>query len=484
MHVRSIARFNGLLILFLGLSMALPLAVSFASNDGGAPALFAALAITAAFGLAVLLSTRSREKQDPVLNHRDGAVMVATGWFLAGFFGSLPYLFSGSIPAFTDACFESISGFTTTGATVLTDIEALPRGILLWRSQTQWLGGMGIIVLSIAILPYLGVGGMQLYKAEIPSPVVDKLKPRISDTAKALWKIYLIITAIQILFLLAGRMNLFEAVCHAFATMPTGGFSPKNASLAHYGSAYFDVVTVVFMLIAGINFSLHYKAFKGNPTVFYKDPECRVFLVGAALFISITAIDIHGTVYTSLAESFRHAAFQVTSILTTTGFVTQDYEKWPSFSQHILLLCMFLGGMAGSTGGGLKIMRVILLAKHGYKQIFGIIHPHAVTSVKLGGKPVSEDVIRSIWGFFILYLGLFVSATLVMALLGLDFVSAFGSVIACISNVGPGFGIVGPVENYMGIPLTGKWVLMFCMLLGRLEIYTLLVLIVPEFWRK
>jgi trk system potassium uptake protein len=484
MHVRIIARFNGLLILFLGLSMVLPLAVSLSSHDGGAPALFAALAVATVFGLVLFLGTRNKEKPDPVLNHRDGVIIVATGWLLAGFFGSLPYIFSEAIPGFTDACFESISGFTTTGATILTDIEAIPHGILLWRSQTQWLGGMGIIVLSIAILPYLGVGGMQLYKAEVPSPVVDKLKPRISDTAKALWKIYLMITVAQIILLLLGRMNLFEAVCHAFATMPTGGFSVKNASIAHYGSAYFDVVITVFMLMGGINFSLHYKALKGDPKVFYKDPECRIFLILAALFIAMTAMDIHGAVYDSLAESFRHAAFQVASILTTTGFVTQDYEKWPSFSQHILLLCMFLGGMAGSTGGGLKIMRVILLAKHGYKQIFGIIHPHAVTTVKLGGKPVSEEVIRSIWGFFILYLGLFVSATLVMALLGLDFVSAFGSVIACISNVGPGFGIVGAVENYMGIPLVGKWVLMFCMLLGRLEIYTLLVLIVPEFWRK
>ncbi|MFO8091157.1 MAG: TrkH family potassium uptake protein [Desulfatiglandaceae bacterium] len=484
MHVRTIARFNGLLILFLGLSMALPLVVSVTTNDGGAPALSTALAVTAVFGLLVFLGARNTKKPDLVLNHRDGVVIVTTGWLLAGFFGSLPYIFSGSIPGFTDACFESISGFTTTGATILTDIEALPRGILLWRSQTQWLGGMGIIVLSIAILPYLGVGGMQLYKAEIPSPVVDKLKPRISDTAKALWKIYLIISAIEIILLLLGRMNLFEAVCHTFSTMPTGGFSPKNASIAHYGNAYFDFVITAFMLIAGINFSLHYKAVKGNLKVFYKDPECKAFLIIVAIFIAMTAFDIHGSVYASLAESFRHAAFQVGSILTTTGFITQDYEKWPAFSQHILLVCMFLGGMAGSTGGGLKIMRVILLAKHGYKQIFGIIHPHAVTSVKLGGKPVSEEVIRSIWGFFILYLGLFVVSTLVMALLGLDFVSAFGSVIACISNVGPGFGIVGPVENYMGIPLIGKWVLMFCMLLGRLEIYTLLVLMVPEFWRK
>lgn len=484
MHVRVIARFNGLLIFFLGLSMGLPLAVSLALSDGGAFPLLAAMGITTGAGLLVYLTARNRKDPDHLLNHREGVVIVAAGWLMAGLFGALPYLFSGAIPGFTDACFEAVSGFTTTGATILGDIEALPSGILLWRSQTQWLGGMGIIVLSIAILPYLGVGGMQLYKAEIPSPVVDRLKPRISETAKALWKVYLLITGVEILLLVAGKMSLFEAVCHAFSTMPTGGFSPKNASIAHYQSAYLDAVITAFMLIAGINFSLHYKALKGDPFVFAKDPECRAFLWIAAACIVAVAINIYGAVYDSLATAFRHAAFQVSSILTTTGFITQDYEKWPVFSRHVLLICMFLGGMAGSTGGGIKIMRVILMARHSYKQILGIIHPHAVFTVKLGGKAVPQDVIGSIWGFFTLYLGLFLAATLVMASLGLDFVSAFGSVAACISNVGPGFGIVGPVENYAGIPIAGKWVLMFCMLLGRLEIYTLLVLLVPEFWRR
>ena len=484
MHARVIARFNGLLILFLGLSMGVPLAVSVAFDDGSALALSASLLVTSGSGLLVFLAARNGKEPDPVLSHRDGVVIVATGWLMAGLFGALPYVFSGAIPSLTDACFESVSGFTTTGATILGDIEALPRAILLWRSQTQWLGGMGIIVLSIAILPYLGVGGMQLYKAEFPSPVVDRLKPRISDTAKALWKVYLTISCVEVLLLAAGKMSLFEAVCHTFSTMPTGGFSPKNASIAHYGSAYFDLVITSFMLIAGINFSLHYKALSGAPLVFLRDPECRAFLWIAGAFITLVALDIYGSVYGSLAAAFRHAAFQVVSILTTTGFITRDYETWPVFSRHILLVCMFLGGMAGSTGGGLKIMRVILMAKHSYRQMLGIIHPHAVFTVKLGGKPVPQEVIGSIWGFFTLYLGLFLSATLVMALLGLDFVSAFGSVAACIGNVGPGFGIVGPVENYLEVPAAGKWVLMFCMLLGRLEIYTLLVLMVPEFWRK
>jgi trk system potassium uptake protein len=484
MHLRIVARFNGLLVFFLGLFMGFPLAVSLASNDGGAFALSAAMAITSGSGLLLYLSNLNRKETEPVLNHRDGVVIVSTGWLLAGIFGALPYLLSGAIPNFTNACFESVSGFTTTGATILGNIEDLPGGILLWRSQTQWLGGMGIIVLSIAILPYLGVGGMQLYKAEVPSPVVDRLKPRISDTAKALWKVYLLITGVEILLLVAGRMSLFEAVCHTFSTMPTGGFSPKNVSIAYYRSAYFDIVITVFMLIAGINFSLHYKALKGNPLVFHRDPECKLFLWIAIACTALVALDIYGSVYESLSTAFRHAAFQVSSILTTTGFITQDYERWPAFSRHILLICMFLGGMAGSTGGGIKIMRIMLMAKHSYKQILGIIHPHAVFTVKLGGRAVPREVIGGIWGFFNLYLGLFLSATLVMASLGLDFVSAFGSVVACISNVGPGFGIVGPVENYLSIPAAGKWVLMFCMLLGRLEIYTLLVLLVPEFWRK
>jgi len=399
-------------------------------------------------------------------------------------FGTLPFLFSGSIPHFTHAYFESVSGFTTTGATILTDIERLPKGILLWRSQTQWLGGMGIILLSIAILPFLGVGGMQLYKAEVPSPVVDKLKPRISETAKTLWKVYLLITVVEVGLLLLGGMSLFDSVCHAFCTMPTGGFSTKNASIAHFDRAYFDAIFIIFMLLAGINFSLHYKLIKGDFKIFGRDPECRVFLILVGLFILIITLNIYGSVYGSIAKAFRYATFQVSSIITTTGFITADYEKWPVLSQQILLICMFLGAMAGSTGGGIKIMRIMLLIRHGYQQVFHIIHPHAVTTVKLGGKPVPQDILNSIWGFFILYLGLFIVATLIMASLGLDMVSAFASVAASIGNIGPGLGMVGPVNNYLAIPEFGKWVLIFCMLLGRLEIYTVIVLLTPEYWRK
>ena len=482
MHVRIITRFIAILILFLGLSMAGPLLVAFLFKDRSIHALLFSLIITSVTGLILLICTRNPESRQ--LNHRDGVAIVTLGWIMASLFGTLPYILSGAIPDFTNAYFESISGFTTTGASVLSDIEALPQSILFWRSLTQWLGGMGIIVLSIAILPYLGIGGMQLYKAEVPSPVVDKLKPRISETAKTLWKVYLSFTLIEVILLFAGGMPVFDAVCNAFSTMPTGGFSTKNMSIAHYNSVYFDFVLIIFMLLAGINFSLHYKLIKGDLKIFGKDAECRVFLILVAVFVVLITVNIYGPVYESIAQALRYAAFQVSSIITTTGFVSADYETWPAFSQLILLICMFLGAMAGSTGGGMKIMRIMLLARHGYQQIFRVIHPHAVTTLKLGGRPVPEEILSSIWGFFILYLGIFVVASLIMAALGLDLISSIGSVAASIGNIGPGLGVVGPEKNYLGIPLLGKWVLILCMLLGRLEIYTVIALLAPAYWRK
>ena len=482
MHFRRVFRLIGLLVFFLGLSMSIPVLVSLLYRDGSTWALGYSMAFTCSAGLLMYVAARREEATS--LSHRDGVAIVTFGWLAAGAAGAIPFLLSNSIPHFTDAYFESLSGFTTTGASILKDIEKIPPSILLWRSITQWLGGMGIIVLSIAILPFLGIGGMQLYKAEIPSPVVDKLKPRISDTAKTLWKVYILITSVEIALLLAGGMSLFDAVCHTFCTMPTGGFSPKNASIAHYNSPYFDAVIIVFMLLAGINFSLHYRFLRGEVTIFGRDPECRVFLFMVGIFILLVTYDIYGSVYSSLTAAFRYAAFQVSSIITTTGFVTADYDQWPSLSRNLLILCMFLGGMAGSTGGGMKTMRIMLLAKHAYQEIFRIIHPHAVTTVKLGGKAIPGDILSSIWGFFVLYLGIFVISALIMAALGLDIISAFSSVAACIFNVGPGLGSVGPVQNYLHVPFLGKWVLIFCMLLGRLEIYTVIVLLMPEFWRK
>ena len=482
MNPNTVIRFTGILVMFLGFSMVLPLGVSFLYADGSASALVWSMILTIGFGMLMFLFTK--RNRGVHLSHRDGVAIVTFGWIAAGLAGAIPFLISGAIPDFTDAYFEAISGFTTTGSTVLSNIEGVPAGILLWRSLTQWLGGMGIIVLSIAILPFLGVGGMQLYRAEIPSPVVDKLKPRISDTSKTLWKVYLIITALEVILLALGGMSFFDSVNHTFCTMPTGGFSPKNTSIAYYDSAYFDAVIVVFMIIAGINFSLHFKVINEGPRVFWRDPECRVFLALIVVITGVVTFDIYGTVYDSLLSAFRFASFQVNSIITTTGFATADFELWPTLSCSLLLICMFLGGMAGSTGGGLKTMRVMLLIKHGYQEVFRIVHPHAVTTIKLGGRPVPQETLNSIWGFFTLYLLLFVAASILMAMLGLDMVSSFSSVAACIFNVGPGLGIVGPVDNFMGIPIIGKWILIFCMLIGRLEIYTVLVLLTPEFWRK
>ncbi len=482
MRFQQILRLIGILNVFLGLSMLAPLVVSLIYSDGSTLPILYSFIITSGGGLLLFVITRSGDYSS--LSQREGVAIVTFGWLSAGFFGCLPFLLSGSIGSLTDAFFESLSGFTTTGASILTDIESLPRGILFWRSLTQWMGGMGIIVLSIAILPFLGVGGMQLYKAEIPSPVVDKLQPRISETAKILWKVYLLITLIEISLLFVGGMPLFDSICHAFCTMPTGGFSPHSASIAYYNNAYFEGVITVFMFLAGVNFALHFKFLRGELKVFGTDPECRVFIFALAVLIILVTFNIYGTAYHSIAGAFRRAAFQVTSIITTTGFVTSDYARWPALSQIILLLCMFAGAMAGSTGGAIKTMRIILLVKYGFRELFRLAHPHAVRSIKLGGKPVPEEVLSSIWGFFILYVGLFILAVIIMSALGLDVITSFASVAATIGNVGPGLGLVGPTGNYLAVPDLGKWVLTFCMLLGRLEIYTVIILLAPAYWRK
>jgi len=482
MRFRQIFRLIGILNFFLGLSMLLPLTVSLIYSDGSFLSLLFSFIITSGTGIALFFLI---EKINYVsLSQREGMAIVTFGWLSAGLFGSLPFLFSTSIGTLTNAYFESISGFTTTGASILANIESLPKGILFWRSQIQWMGGMGIIVLSIAILPFLGVGGMQLYKAEVPSPVVDKLQPRISETAKILWKVYLFITVLEIGLLFIGGMTLFDSICHAFCTMPTGGFSTQNGSIAQFNNAYFDGVITFFMILAGINFSLHFRFLKGDLRVFDKDPECRVYLIILAILICLVTFNIHGTIYNSLSHSFRRAAFQVTSIITTTGFVTANYATWPALSQLIILLCMFIGAMAGSTGGAIKIIRIILFVKHGYQEIFRLIHPHAVRSIKLGGKPVPAEVLNSIWGFFILYIGLFIVTVIIMSLIGLDIPTSFTSVAATIGNIGPGFGLVGPVNNYLSIPSVGKWILIFCMILGRLEIYTVIIMLAPAYWRK
>jgi trk system potassium uptake protein TrkH len=462
--------------------MVVPLAFDLFAMDRSLMPLVKAMGITLVCGAALVALFRHEKTE--TMSQREGMAIVSLGWTAIGLFGALPFYYSDVSFLFVDAFFESVSGFTTTGSSILTDIESLSRGLLVWRSFIQWLGGMGIIVLSIAILPFLGVGGMQLYKAEVPSPVPDKLKPRIRDTAMILWKVYALFTVAETLLLMLGGMSFFDALNHAFTTMPTGGFSTKNASVAHFDSGYIDAVIIVFMLLAGINFSLHYQVLKGRPLAFWKDSECRFYLAMCLILTLVVGANVYRTVYADAGQALRYAAFQVVSIVTTTGYATADYELWPPMSQIIIFLCMFVGASAGSTGGGMKCLRIMLCFKYCYKELFSMIHPRAVTRIKIGGKTVPEDVVRSVLGFLALYMVLFSVSTVLLAGTGVDFVTALGAVAATIGNIGPGFGMVGPVENFAQIPYWGKWLLSWCMLLGRLEIYTLIILVVPEFWRK
>lgn len=475
-----VLRILGSLLLFLSAALLAPVPFSLFFADGAWGSFLLSSLICALTGGALLKSCRSKKE----LSIRDGFAVVTFGWAGFALFGALPFLLSGAIPSPVDAVFETMSGFTTTGASILTDIEALPPSVLFWRALTQWLGGMGFIVLSLAILPMLGVGGMQLFKAEMPGPTADRLKPRIQDTAKLLWGVYVLLTAAQVLLLMLGNMGFFDALCHSFATLASGGFSTRNASLGAYQSAYIDWVVIVFMFLAGVNFSLHYHALRGRMGEFWRNEEFKIYLGLTFGIILLVMVANHGTVYSSFFDNLRFSAFQTVSILTTTGFGTADYMSWPVFSQFLLLFAMFVGGCAGSTAGGMKVARLLLLFKHARVQVYRLIHPRAVRPVKLGDAPVDREVMQAILGFFAVFIGIFVIATALMTATGLDLVSAAGAVIATLSVVGPGFGSVGPAENYAHIIPFGKSVLIFCMLLGRLELFTILVLFFPSFWRK
>jgi trk system potassium uptake protein TrkH len=480
MNITLTLRILGALLLFLAIALLFPVPFSWFYGDGASGAFILSALISAACGGLLFKSFES----DSDLSVREGFAIVSFGWTFFAVFGALPFVFSGAIPSFLDAFFETMSGFTTTGSTILTDIEAMPPSLLLWRSLTQWLGGMGIIVLSLAILPMLGVGGMQLFKAEVPGPTADRLKPRIQDTAKLLWGVYVMLTSMEILLLMAGGMSFFDGLNHAFTTMATGGFSTRNSSIAAYGSAYIDWVITIFMFLAGVNFSLHYLALRGRLSDFIRNEEF-LFYTGLATVGTLLIVLLNmGNVYDNLFDNLRFSAFQVVSILTTTGFGTADYELWPVLCQYLLVFGMFVGGCAGSTGGGMKVARILLLFKHAQVQVYRLIHPRAVKLVKLGERPVDKEVMQSILGFFALYLGVFVAASFVMAAIGMDLPSAGASVIATLSNIGPGLGSVGPADNFAHVPAVGKLVLSFCMLLGRLELFTVLVLIFPSFWRK
>jgi trk system potassium uptake protein TrkH len=480
MRITLITHILGLALLFLGLTMVLSLGVSWYYQDGAFMALVWSGALTIGIGgVLVLLPYDARP-----LGRREGLAAVPVIWCLVTLFGSLPFLFSSAVPTFTDAFFESMSGFTTTGATVFTHIDDQPQGILFWRSWIQWLGGMGIVVLFLAIFPLFGVGVLQLYRGEVPGPTPDRLVPKIGQTAKLLWSVYVLLSACELLLLWAGGMSFYEATLHTFTTMATGGFSPRALSIGAYDSVYIEVVIIVFMLVAGTNFSLHFFALPSRFRVYWHDPEWRFYLGVVAVSTIVLTLVLLWQMDYGLSKSLRYALFQVVSIVTTTGFGTADFELWPVFSQYALLLLMFFGGCAGSTGGAMKHMRIILLMKHAYWQLYRLLHPRAVLPMRLGRQSVSDEVLLNVQAFFVLYIVSFVLATLYLTLLGIDVTTAISATASTIGNVGPGLERVGPLNHYAWLPAAAKWLLSACMLLGRLEFTALLVLCLPSFWKQ
>ncbi len=483
MQRSAIQRILGLLLMLFSVAMLPPIGISLLYGDGAtAPFLFG-FVLTLGVGFVIWLPVKSTRHE---LRLRDGFFVVVMFWTVLGMVGALPFMLSEQPHmSFTDAVFESLSGLTTTGATVITHIDDLPHAILFYRQQLQWLGGMGIIVLAVAILPMLGIGGMQLYRAETPGPMKDnKLTPRITETAKALWYIYLGLTvACATAYWFAG-MDVFDAVAHSFSTVAIGGFSTHDASMGYFGSPLIEVIAVVFMLMAGLNFALHFLAWRSlNLMPYLRDPEARTYLVVLSIVAAVTVLYLYWTAtYNSFGNALHNGIFQAVSIGTTTGFTTAEYHFWPGFLPILLLLVSFIGGCAGSTGGGMKVIRILLLMKQGGREILRLIHPSAQIPVRIGRKVMNDRVVEAVWGFFSLYVACFCLMSVMLAATGLDFVTAFSAVAACMNNLGPGLGEVG--FNYASINDVAKWVLCFAMLLGRLEIFTLLVLVTPSFWRS
>ncbi|MEM6262240.1 MAG: potassium transporter TrkG [Bacteroidota bacterium] len=476
----------GILVLITGLAILLSLPFSWYYGGEEFQAVMGTGLAIAGVGLVIWFFTK--DVQNKELKKRDGYLIVTLGWLVMSAVGALPYVTSGAIPSYTDAFFETISGFTTTGASILgTEIESLPMGLHFWRAMTHWIGGMGIIVLTIAILPLLGIGGMQLYAAEVPGPTPDKLTPRVKETAKRLWIVYIALTAVEMILLMIGDMGFFDALCHSMATLSTGGFSTKQASMGAF-SAYHQYIVTLFMFIAGANFALTFHALKGKPQRLWENEEFRVYLGTVIALIGIvTAVVFLGTYQEQgkdLEEAFRDSAFQVVSVMTTTGFGTADFTSWGPMMMTLFFMLMFTGACAGSTSGGMKFVRLIVLSKNSYLELKRQIHPKAILPVRFNKKGISQDIVSRIKAFFLVFVILFVMGTLVMSAMGLDYVSAFGSVAATLGNIGPGLGIVGPgdSQNFAQLPDAGKWFLSFLMLLGRLELFTVLILFTPFFW--
>lgn len=478
-----IQRILGILLIIFSFTMLPPVLIGWIYNDLSLSPFVKSFFLVLFIGISMWFPVKHRKRE---LRLREGFLVVVLFWTVLGISGSAPLLFSHELQiSFIDAVFESISALTTTGATVIIGLDDLPKSILFYRQQLQWLGGMGIIVLAVAILPILGIGGIQLYRAEAPGPIKDsKLTPRIKGTAKLLWIIYFAFTVACALAYYFAGMDAFDAICHSFSTIAIGGFSTHDASMGYFSSHSIELIAVIFMLLSGANFSLHFIAWRSLSLKPYQaDSEFKVYGLLLVILTLIVLAYLYLThIYGTLSESYFHAMFQVVSIATTTGFTTTDYSHWPGFLPVLLLFASFVGGCAGSTGGGMKVIRILLLFKQGAREISRLIHPNARIIVKLNKKRVDRDIIQAVWGFFSIYIAVFIIFMLILMAIGMDQITAFSAVAATLNNLGPGLGDVA--QNYKEIGTSSKWLLCFSMLLGRLEIFTLLVVLTPAFWRK
>lgn len=494
LNYKIIIHFFGLLLLVNGGFILLSTLISLIYNDGVTLELLLSGGIILGIGTILMLRTKEHKKE---ISKRDGYIIVAFGWLVMALSGSIPYMVTNSIPNFTNAFFETISGFTTTGATILNDIEAVPKGVLFWRSLTHWIGGMGIIVLAVAILPLLGIGGMQLFAAEAPGPSADKLHPRITDTAKRLWYIYLGYTILETILLKLAGMSFFDAINHSLSTLSTGGFSTKNASVAHWNdNPLIQYIIITFMFLAGTNFVLSYFAFKKRFQKIINDDEFKFYLLFVILFSIVAAVVVyyranpeissiaHPMVLGKAESAFRHSLFQILSVITTTGFITADYTLWTPFLTVFFFGIMFMGGSAGSTSGGVKIVRHLIMIKNGFIEFKRALHPNAILPVRYNSRSVSSEIVLNILGFFILYMLSFITGALVFSMMGISFTSSIGLAASSLGNIGPAFGSFGPVDNYSNLPTIGKWWSSFLMLIGRLELFTVLIVLTPFFWRN
>ena len=494
LNFKVILHVMGLLLICNGGFMLLSVLISFIYKDGVTLGMSAAALVTLLIGTLLMFTTRGHRKE---LKVREGYIIVSFGWIFMALSGSLPYVMTKAIPDFTNAFFETMSGYTTTGASILNDIESIPKGVLFWRSLTHWIGGMGIIVLAIAIFPLLGIGGMQLFAAESPGPSADKLKPRITDTAKRLWLIYVSYTAAETLLLMLAGMDFFDAINHAFSTLSTGGFSTKNASMAYWNdNPMIQYIIILFMFLAGSNFVMSYFAFKGRVQRVLQDDEFKWYFYFVAAFtiisslivyfqadVSLSSID-HPMIWGEGESAFRHSLFQVLTVITTTGFVSADFTMWTPFLTIFYFGMFFLGGCAGSTAGGVKVMRHIIMIRNGLIEFKRTLHPNAILPVRFNKKSINSGIVFNIQGFFILYMLSFIIGAVVLAALGLDFETAIGGAASSLGNIGPAFGALSPVNNFDLLPDFGKWWCSFLMLIGRLELFTVLIILTPFFWRN